>query len=646
MITIIQGRMRLVIIYIHLFFLSGIATTFHAQITFHQDIFNGGVTVGGFSTGEGFGSGNITFYVEPQSTIRKAYLFTYSLGFPPPSSISINNVPFLFDSSNEVTSVTHVSEYVNPVKIHYKDLTDFIDPIITSIDITIETQFGLPINTGWWTALLYIEYDNPKLPLVSTALYLNDKNLTGYENYNMENLNPINTDYPIALGVFIDRACDIVHDGTIVTLNDTIPLGIIGSSDSSSLAWTCAGAKGNFYFQNNTLYGLEDDTADSLMHETDALADISSYLTFGSNSYSLNLLHTSFPLPHPAYANVNLLFSNAYVSTCDPFHASISENITTCAGVATPLHATGGVATSSTSGYQWHPQIDLSCYDCASPVFVGDTSRFYTCRIWNTDSCSKVLPVKVNVLQLPQAAAFTTTPTQCYGNTGEVTATFAGNSLSYAMDGSAPQTSRNFTGLAAGEHVLTTIDSHGCKTDTMVFIDEVNTTVAHFSASPQSGDVPLEVTLTNQSTNATHYIWHIAGDTLHTTSTAPFTHTYTTDGSFDIALIAYHTHAHCSDTTAMHVVAKYPFTIIAPTLYSGIMTGAPYSIYTSGVNNLEYKLFSADGRLIQIIKATPTAGHLPLWNSTHLAAGMYVYHIRATADNGAVQEFTGKVVVL
>lgn len=638
--------MRLVIIYIHLFFLSGIATTFHAQITFHQDIFNGGVTVGGFSTGMGAGSGTVQLYIEPGSTIRQAYLFTYSIGFPPPASILINNVPFVFDSSNEVISVAHVNEYASPVKIHYKNITDFINPITTSLDITIEDQFGLPINTGWWTALLYVEYDNPELPLVSTALYLNDKNYSGYENYTMGNLNPINTDYPVALGVFIDRACDIVHDGTIVTLNDTIPLGTIGSSDSSSLAWTCAGAKGNFYFQNNTLYGLEDDTADSLMHETDALADISSYLTFGATNYSLNYIHQLYPLPNAAYANVNLLFSNAYVSTCDPFPASISENITTCAGRPTPLHATGGVSTSSTSGYQWEPQVDLSCYDCPSPVFVGDTSRFYTCRIWNTDSCSKVLPVKVNVRDNPVAASFSVAPTECYGNTGRIQVTAAPQSFTYALNGGSAQAQPVFQNLAEGDYVLTAIDSNGCKADTTVHIGVINSTVAQFVASPQSGNIPLEVTLTNQSTSATNYVWYIGSDTLHTASTAPFTHTFHEPGSFDIALVAYHTLEECSDTSYLSITTEYPFTVIIPTLYGGFMDGSPYRIYTSGVKSLEYKLYSNDGRLVRILEAHPSAGYLPLWDSTDMASGLYIYNLRVRADDGAEKVFTGKVVVI
>ena len=52
----------------------------YCQDIFHQDVFKGGVTWGGFSTGLGVGSGNLQLYVEPGSIIKKVYLFAFSSG--------------------------------------------------------------------------------------------------------------------------------------------------------------------------------------------------------------------------------------------------------------------------------------------------------------------------------------------------------------------------------------------------------------------------------------------------------------------------------------------------------------------------------------------------------------------------------------
>jgi hypothetical protein len=53
-----------------------ISITSFSQAPFYQDIFNGGVTAAGFSTGLGSGSGSFDIYIEPGSTIKKAFLIS------------------------------------------------------------------------------------------------------------------------------------------------------------------------------------------------------------------------------------------------------------------------------------------------------------------------------------------------------------------------------------------------------------------------------------------------------------------------------------------------------------------------------------------------------------------------------------------
>jgi hypothetical protein len=122
--------------------------------------------------------------------------------------------------------------------------------------------------------------------------------------------------------------------------------------------------------------------------------------------------------------------------------------------------------------------------------------------------------------------------------------------------------------------------------------------------------------------------------------------TFHEPGSFDIALIAYHTLEKCSDTTYLSITTEYPFIVIIPTLYGGYWDGSPYRIYTSGVKSLEYKLYSNDGRLVHILEANPSAGYLPLWDSSDIASGLYIYNLRVHSDDGSEKVFTGKVVVI
>jgi len=126
------------------------------QQLFYQDIFYGGVTAGGFSTGQGFGSGNFSLFIEPGSTIKKAYLFTYRQGFAPSVPIIVNGTPYIFDTTNVIMQVNHSSVVASPTHLYYYNFTDSLNANITSnFNVTIPTQTGLPINWGYWTIYIY-----------------------------------------------------------------------------------------------------------------------------------------------------------------------------------------------------------------------------------------------------------------------------------------------------------------------------------------------------------------------------------------------------------------------------------------------------------------------------------------------------------
>src|SRR5262249_37178868 len=59
---------------------------------------------------------------------------------------------------------------------------------------------------------------------------------------------------------------------------------------------------------------------------------------------------------------------------------------------------------------------------------------------------------------------------------------------------------------------------------------------AAFSASPLTGNAPLGVTFTNQSSGASSYLWDF-GDGASSTATSP-AHVYTAAGTYDVSLTA------------------------------------------------------------------------------------------------------------
>ena len=137
-----------------------------SQLIFEQGLIQGGITGAGFSTGQGFGSGTFEIHIEPGSTIKKAYFFTYTQRYPPPANFILNGSNIVFDTNNLIMNVDvnfPSSSSISPAKLYYMDATNQISPSITTYNITIPIQSGLPINEGYWTFFLVVIYENPLL---------------------------------------------------------------------------------------------------------------------------------------------------------------------------------------------------------------------------------------------------------------------------------------------------------------------------------------------------------------------------------------------------------------------------------------------------------------------------------------------------
>ena len=437
---------------------------------FYQDVFYGGVTSGGFSTGQGAGSGTLNLFIEPGSSIKKAYLFTYRIGYPPNVPITINGAPFLFDTINVIMQVSHGSPFVGATNLYYYDFTNDLSSNITSaFNITIPNQFGLPINWGYWTIYLYIAYENPVLPKVATSLWVNDKDFMGNESYVFTNMNPINNSFPVGLSLFLDRACDNTTDGTIVTLNSN-NIGTIGGPDAVNNLWNCSGSKGHFYYQNNTLFGLDDDTPDNLMNSTDALADMSSYVLNNVTNYNLDLLYMN-PLNPPAGYNLNNLFINAYSTPCDTFTTNATTNQDTiCLGESAQLNASGGAT------YSWYSAFS-TFNDSTTPI----QTTTYIVTIKNDSGCVKTEHVKICVNPLPMPNSLTTNAAFCSDSTGSLKVdTINSNSAPYnyslinlQTSDTLNQTQNTFYNLGAGNYLLQITDANGCFVTDTILINDV-----------------------------------------------------------------------------------------------------------------------------------------------------------------------------
>ncbi len=146
-----------------------------------------------------------------------------------------------------------------------------------------------------------------------------------------------------------------------------------------------------------------------------------------------------------------------------------------------------------------------------------------------------------------------TTPITCdYSNDGVAETQVTGGTMpyNYLWDDANAQTGGTAIDLAAGDYTVTVTDGNGCVATATATIDPpLSALVADFSLSPDSGQQPLPIMVTNNSEGGTAYEWIFGdGNTLTTFDTTAFEYLYADSGSFSVTLIAYNDVTGCSDT--------------------------------------------------------------------------------------------------
>ena len=605
-----------------------------SQIIFHQDVFRGGVTAGGFSTGMGIGSGTVQLYIEPGSTIKKAYIFTFSTGLNTSESIIINGQNYTFNNSSKLVSFTHTNFYFSPINIHCIDFTNVLNISPTnSFQINIPNQNGLPF-LGVFAPFIYIEYLNNSLPVVNTCVVLNKQNLIGSEVYNLSNLNPINISSPIGFSIYSDRA-----NNENIWFNFNL-LGTLNGNDNINNLWNFSGVKGHFYYQNNQLFGLDDDSPDSIMNGTDALANVSSFLNNNATNVHFLLEHNQYPSQQSNETSINLGYFLAYTSPCDTFSVTHTPDTTVCQGAQLPLFVTGGQT------YEWTPQVGLSCYDCPNPIFTADSTMHYSIRIWNNDSCSKVLPLHIVVEEALPHFNFDISPTDCGDSTGSITITPALSGFSYINQTTQDTNSTGiFSGLESGFYPISIVNNSACSFDTVVFIPETLSVHAGFIASPNAGISPLPVAFTNTSSHANSYQWIYENQTSNQEN---INHIFQQDGIYPVMLIAYGNSILCADTAYDTIYVYLPIEVEIPNIFTpnSDQNNDQWGIKINVLAEADVQIFNRWGEVVLHKKEDITApGFIPLWDGGEHVGGVYYYVLRLKTDFEK-KEFKGNITLV
>jgi hypothetical protein len=260
-----------------------------AQVKLYEDQFNGGVTGGSFSTGVlGTGSGVINLNIDPSSTIRKAYLIVGRLGPSAAFTVMLNTMSLTFDASNEATPGFNCPIYGGLSNVHAIDITSQVNPAVNVYNISYSQSGGG--NNFFTDFYLYVAYENNAMSLVNTVIFLKTLDFIFTEQYTLNLTYPIDTLVPVGFAMHGGYMCDNNSDGENITVANTL-LGDIGGGDPNDPPGTCAGTSGSFYYENNTLHGINGDSANQSMASDDALSDIKQLVPNNATTLDVQFEH-------------------------------------------------------------------------------------------------------------------------------------------------------------------------------------------------------------------------------------------------------------------------------------------------------------------------------------------------------------------
>lgn len=623
-----------------------------AQVLLLQDNFKGGVSADGRSyIGTSYiNADTINFQnsAPSSSTIRKAFLISRRIcdsSFRNDNSfhVKFNNNNLIFDSSDIVTNV------------FFCDISGKTRNWMAAKDVTSLTLFNgntliRPlINLTPTTHDLYIEfslvilYDDNTMPTTNVGVFLNNQTFTNTSmTYLLNNLNPINNTKDVGLSVWPENTNSV--DPINIQLNSsqgTYTLGSLYIFNNTNNENTIPGS---FYYQNNTLFGLVDDTPDPFIDSTDALANIKGYVSNNTSNFNLDV---NLGATNPGCFDVIGGFILAYSSTCPPIQNIPLQSYKICGNANTQLNT---VVNGST--YSWYPGYGLDDSTIANPVANPTVTTSYIVTVTDNLGCHHTEQHKVNVKKNgPLLDSLILTNAICGlspsgGSCQAFTPSNSANPYTFTI-GAGVQSSNTFTNVPAGNYTLTLTDNVGCTFAKPFTIAEINPANVNFNFGPDTACLSNATQFTSISSGINNLNWFY-NDTLFSTSLSTAAYSFSSLGTYTITLIGWNTLAQCSDTAIKTIfVENCPpdsFTVVTPNVFTpntdGINDTWQPLIYENGYTILDFEVLIFDRWGLKIYESAISNRQYG-WDG-HTTSGMectegtyyYIVNYRAKATNG------------
>ncbi|MEX2484928.1 MAG: gliding motility-associated C-terminal domain-containing protein, partial [Brumimicrobium sp.] len=243
----------------------------------------------------------------------------------------------------------------------------------------------------------------------------------------------------------------------------------------------------------------------------------------------------------------------------------------------------------------------------------------YTVTGENTATgCTATDDVDITVNELPTVDAGAD-QSICEGE--EIILSGSGDATNYTWDNGITDGVGFTPSVGTTVYTVTGEDANGCQNTATVSITTTTNPIADFSADPTEGEAPLEVELTNNSSNGSTFEWDFGNGQFENTNSPTDQNTvYTEPGVFEIWLTVTNDEG-CTDQMSLTIVIDdLPLSYTIPNIFTPNKDGSN-DFLNMNVNNAEsiyMEIFNRWGNLVGIVDSIdPEKG----WDGTDHKTG-------------------------
>ncbi|MCC6385717.1 MAG: gliding motility-associated C-terminal domain-containing protein [Bacteroidia bacterium] len=311
---------------------------------------------------------------------------------------------------------------------------------------------------------------------------------------------------------------------------------------------------------------------------------------------------------------------------------TLSGNSNLCEGDSTTLtaNASGG---SGGSQFLWSNGSNNSYITVLPPT--GTSS--YTVTVTDNTGCSASSVLAVNVGPIP-AISISDDVTICHGESTPLSVSGATTYQWVPVTGlSNPNVPNPVASPSVTTSYIVTATEGGCSVTDSVTVTVSPEVTAAATPDVSSGTAPLTVNFTNQSNGATTYSWNFGDNS--TSGSANPQHVFTSNGTYDVTLIATNTDG-CSDTLIIRITVENGSSFSVPNVFTPNHDGFNdlFMFNEDGITEVKAEIYNRWGEKI-ISWDKPGFG----WDGTasngkEAPDGTYFVVVNATGQDGTKYE--------